>query len=475
MQPVPAHFQKLVQLVGRAFYASECPPRDQDPEATQGPRKGTNAEFIGLGVITLDALTRREWVKEDELANELKAHPKVLRRVLRYFEQEQLVAREHRKEAHKRKQKGASSGRSSGDGWADGEGTASGLAGDVVVENEDELPPKALLHSYCTLDYGRLLDVTQLRLFKMRKALKDKLKDSNPVLEYVCPSCGARYTTLQAASLINFSDGEFHCEHCDSVLRSGRDEGAAGGGEGARQLRLKATKLLQEKMEEQLQPLFALLEDIQGRLARGGKIPSFGSLKDWALARMDAQRVANGTAGRLDEGPASIEVDIAGPATAPAPVVEAAPRELPPWLRAAAAASRGGPSASASAARSEESTGTGTDFRAQQASSTDQQDIQAAYVRQYLEQVKQTQAQLAAQTGGVPAGRNQNFPAEARSGSEGEKRLKTEHDWVAAPVKPEAQPKEAKDEEEWELAAPAGPPVDVAKEEEDSDLEWEEA
>ena len=31
--------------------------------------------------------------------------------------------------------------------------------------------------SYCTLDYGRLLDVTQLRLFKMRKALKDKLKD----------------------------------------------------------------------------------------------------------------------------------------------------------------------------------------------------------------------------------------------------------------------------------------------------------
>ena len=27
---------------------------------------------------------------------------------------------------------------------------------------------------------------------------------------------------------------------------------------------------------------------------------------------MDAQRLANGTAGRLDEGPASIEVDIAG-------------------------------------------------------------------------------------------------------------------------------------------------------------------
>lgn len=61
--------------------------------------------------------------------------------------QEQLVAREHRKEAHKRKQKGANSGRSSGDA-ADGDGAASGLAGDVVVENEDELPPKALLHRF---------------------------------------------------------------------------------------------------------------------------------------------------------------------------------------------------------------------------------------------------------------------------------------------------------------------------------------
>ena len=45
------------------------------------------ADFVGLGVITLDALMRREWVKEDELAEEIKVHPKVLRRVLRYLEQ----------------------------------------------------------------------------------------------------------------------------------------------------------------------------------------------------------------------------------------------------------------------------------------------------------------------------------------------------------------------------------------------------
>lgn len=42
MPPVPAHFQKLVQLVGRAFYTAECPPREENPEAAQGPRKGIN-------------------------------------------------------------------------------------------------------------------------------------------------------------------------------------------------------------------------------------------------------------------------------------------------------------------------------------------------------------------------------------------------------------------------------------------------
>lgn len=55
------------------------------------------------------------------------------------------MAREHRKEAMKRKPRGANSGKSSGDATGDGD-AVSGLAGDVVVENEDELPAKALLH-----------------------------------------------------------------------------------------------------------------------------------------------------------------------------------------------------------------------------------------------------------------------------------------------------------------------------------------
>ena len=45
------------------------------------------APLIGLGVIILDSLLRREWVKEDELAADLKIHPRILRKALRWFEQ----------------------------------------------------------------------------------------------------------------------------------------------------------------------------------------------------------------------------------------------------------------------------------------------------------------------------------------------------------------------------------------------------
>ena len=68
---------------------------------------------------------------------------------------------------------------------------------------------------------------------------------SKPVLEYACPGCGARYDTLQAAYLIDLADGQFHCERCGAVLASAEDARSGGGGEGARQERLRATKALQ--------------------------------------------------------------------------------------------------------------------------------------------------------------------------------------------------------------------------------------
>jgi len=41
---------------------------------------------------------RRQWVREEDLAKELKLNTKQLRTILRYFEEQQFIMRVHRKE-----------------------------------------------------------------------------------------------------------------------------------------------------------------------------------------------------------------------------------------------------------------------------------------------------------------------------------------------------------------------------------------
>ena len=36
---------------------------------------------------------------------------------------------------------------------------------------------QALLHSYCCLDFASILDVTQLRLYKLRKLMKERVQN----------------------------------------------------------------------------------------------------------------------------------------------------------------------------------------------------------------------------------------------------------------------------------------------------------
>ena len=60
--------------------------------------------------------------------------------------QEQLVTREHRKEARKRKKAGEASGTQPENG-AGGSAANSNAEKDVVVENADELPPQVSIRA----------------------------------------------------------------------------------------------------------------------------------------------------------------------------------------------------------------------------------------------------------------------------------------------------------------------------------------
>ncbi|CAA2986974.1 general transcription factor IIE subunit 1 isoform X1 [Olea europaea subsp. europaea] len=84
-------FKRLVKLAARAFYDDKTTKGDKQPKTGRSDNRG-------IAVVVLDALTRRQWVREEDLAKDLKLHSKQLRRTLRFFEEEKLVTRDHRKE-----------------------------------------------------------------------------------------------------------------------------------------------------------------------------------------------------------------------------------------------------------------------------------------------------------------------------------------------------------------------------------------
>ncbi|KAG5532466.1 hypothetical protein RHGRI_026934 [Rhododendron griersonianum] len=87
-------FNRLVKLAARAFYDDISTKGENQPKTGRSDNRG-------IAVVILDALTRRQWVREEDLAKDLKLHSKQLRRTLRFFEEEKLVTRDHRKETAK--------------------------------------------------------------------------------------------------------------------------------------------------------------------------------------------------------------------------------------------------------------------------------------------------------------------------------------------------------------------------------------
>eukprot|EP00884_Botryococcus_braunii_P006430 jgi/Botrbrau1/15789/Bobra.4_1s0140.1 len=476
---VPPIYRKVAQLVANAFYTGPCPPRGAEPGPA--PKGRAKPEYVGLGVILLEALTVREWVKEDELAEELKVHPKVVRSALRYLEQQQLVTREHRKETKRRRRSNAAE-----------EAPDAGL-GDLV-EDAAGLP-KAFLHSYCCLDYARLIEVAQLRLALLRRNLKEQVQDKNPVQEYMCPGCAATYNTLQAMDLIDPRDGDFHCQICASVLAPLLDGQGTTGDDAARRERKKRMRELQVKAEEELKPLISKLEEVR-RAAQGQiPVPEFGTLTEWALRKADA--MAAQKAGKPGSGASKesrigtyvgaeehvqIEIDLSGVGdSSKQPAVEAAaPKELPPWLRGEAALAN-----SDGAVPSNTGTGTGvgsglpgsmsigtarSDDVSDTAAVPTQADTLVAYRAAWHKRLQESKTK----DPGLP-------PLAPSPNVSTAKRMKTENGRSSVTVPVPIKAEEGQDEEEedmWEdvvppsAKAPAPAPAPPAAEADD-DEEWE--
>ncbi|MCL7030819.1 hypothetical protein MKW94_028236 [Papaver nudicaule] len=195
-------FNKLTRLAARAFYGD-------------------------AQVVILDALTRRRWIREEDLAEELKMHPKELRRNLVFLEEEKLVTRDHRKETAQR----------------------------LVAHGKEREDKKIKLHthSYC---------------YKVES--------------YVCLTCNRKYDAFDALQLISPVGEGFHCERCNGELVAESDKSAADGDDNARRRRREKSRDMLQKMEGQLKPLLEQLKRVEGL-----PCPETGTLQAWKAQAAD--------------------------------------------------------------------------------------------------------------------------------------------------------------------------------------------
>jgi len=265
--------KKLTRMVARAFYASEyarststtttsangASSADGGSWKTTSERKTRAGDDPRLVEIVVDALTRRTWTREDDLASDLKLSFKQTRKLLGYLEREKLVTRAHVKEKDR----------------------ARTLA--LAERGITGAPDVKKTVTWASLNYGRMLDVVRYRLHVMKKQARQRVDKGKIHEVYVCvgprEECGKTYSSLDAAMLLDPMDMVFKCSNCGcEVKQTGRD--GAPEPEGAARETKESLQRRLDELERQFKPL-------EMQLAKAMKTPApiYGTLTEWAVAR----------------------------------------------------------------------------------------------------------------------------------------------------------------------------------------------
>uniref|UniRef100_A0A061QQU5 Transcription initiation factor TFIIE subunit alpha n=1 Tax=Tetraselmis sp. GSL018 TaxID=582737 RepID=A0A061QQU5_9CHLO len=349
-----AGYKQLVRIAARCFYRDKIDNEDEKGVAVAKKK----FDSTGLALIVLDALTRREWTEEEKLAEALKVNPKLLRKTVRELERQQILKREHKKFKDREK--------------AEDETQAAG----------EKKPLRAQTQSLCCIDYPRFMEILQLRIFLMRKKIKDELADSEPVMHYKCKGCNKSYTSMDMIRLVDYEGGsaKLRCEDCHQGIEQSLGTSGETGDDQQRRQRKQSLKQLQKRMEEQLKPLMEQMKAVQGV-----DPPDYGCHQDWSRERIYQKLAAEGKAaapqpkhvGHGSSGATRISAPIWSNRTDVQVEVGAAPeaKETPAWMLSGEAQAT-----SAEAAQQEE--------KNDNAASSDLDQIQQAYLRQYMSAVE---------------------------------------------------------------------------------------
>ncbi|CEG42978.1 transcription factor iie [Plasmopara halstedii] len=148
--------EKLVYLVGRAFYSDEH-------------------------VVVLGALMREKFLKDDDMGNAMNLQTRQVRKIMNELHQDNLVCEE--------------------------------------VLNDKRVGGSSST-SYWYIDYKYFVDVVQYRLYLMHEHLKDseQLEIERQTFQCSDPECGREYTALEAQLLLMPGQFQFRCGHCNELL-----------------------------------------------------------------------------------------------------------------------------------------------------------------------------------------------------------------------------------------------------------------
>ncbi|ETN64492.1 transcription initiation factor IIE, alpha subunit [Anopheles darlingi] len=112
---------------------------------------------------------------------------------------------------------------------------------------------KAQKVNYYFINYKTFVNVVKYKLDHMRKRMETEERDATSRASFKCPSCNKTFTDLEADQLYDFSTDEFRCTYCGSAVE-----------EDSSALPKKDSRLLLAKFNEQLQPLYDLLRQVEG-------------------------------------------------------------------------------------------------------------------------------------------------------------------------------------------------------------------
>ncbi|GAB0100645.1 Transcription initiation factor IIE subunit alpha [Sergentomyia squamirostris] len=122
----------------------------------------------------------------------------------------------------------------------------------VRLKMETGVDGKAQKVNYYFINYKTFVNVVKYKLDLMRKRMETEERDATSRASFRCTNCNKTFTDLEADQLFDFHTGEFRCTFCGNAVE-----------EDMSALPKKDSRLLLAKFNEQLQPLYDLLRNVE--------------------------------------------------------------------------------------------------------------------------------------------------------------------------------------------------------------------